>query len=262
MRHRGLCHLLWLSLLLIPQVANAQGSVCHLSRVSAQHVCNAKSSICQVCLSPHGSASEGKAEGQTCAPDLPQSKPLADMKWRCGFQPVPGSFGRADVPGRRGTPTQQQKPWQGSSSLWQTWTQGRGPSCSITSPNQGVLPRQWFVCTKGNCWQFLETLKTSNLFIYFHFSLLRYLWLDCACWGRGILRERHTQTYCSKTILKHFSSSFPLRYGTSATTERVRGEWFDWQTISKPRITQSWLVPLHAPQVTLESHPVSPATLS
>lgn len=73
-----------------------------------QHVCTEKSSVCQVCLSPHGLA----PEGWPCAPDLPRSKPLGDMKWRCRFQPVPGSFGRAGVPGRMGTPTQQQKPWQ------------------------------------------------------------------------------------------------------------------------------------------------------
>lgn len=41
----------------------------------------------------------------------------------------------------------------------------------------------------------------------------------------------------------------------------VCGEWFDWQTIRKPRIIQSWLVRLHAPEITLESHPVPPATL-
>lgn len=159
-----------------------------------------------MCLSPHSSASEGKTEGWACAPDLPQSKSLGDTKWRCRFQPVPGSFGRAGVPGCSGTPAQQQKPSQGSSSLWQTWAQGRGPS-----PNQGVLPGQWF---EVNCWQFLETFKSL---IYFHFSFLTYIWLDCACWGSGVLREGHTQTYCSRTVLKRFSRSFPVRYGASAT---------------------------------------------
>lgn len=57
----------------------------------SQHLCKEKSSVCQACLSPHCSASEGKTEGQASAPDLPQPKPLADMKWRCGFQPVPSS---------------------------------------------------------------------------------------------------------------------------------------------------------------------------
>lgn len=127
-----------------------------LSSALPQRVCSEGSSVCQACLSPHSSASQGRA----CAPVLPQSKPLEDMKcmkWRCRFQPVPGSFGGAGVPVCRGTPTQEQKPWQGSSSLWQTWTQGRGPGGSVTSPNQGVLPGQWFVCSKVNCWQFLET---------------------------------------------------------------------------------------------------------
>lgn len=54
------------------------------------------------------------------APDLPQSKPPDNMKWRHRFQPVPGSFGGADVPGQRGTPTQQRAPRQGSTSLCQT----------------------------------------------------------------------------------------------------------------------------------------------
>lgn len=46
-----------------------------------------------------------------------------------------------------------------------------------------------------------------------------------------MLRERHTQTYCSKTALKLFSRSFPLRYGASAIMGMVCVKWFDWQTI-------------------------------
>lgn len=37
-------------------------------------------------------------------------------------------------------------------------------------------------------------------------------------------RERHTQTYSSKTVLKHFSSSFPVSLVASATKGMACGE--------------------------------------
>lgn len=146
--------------------------LCHLTSVLPQHLRRELSSVSGVCLNPRCSASEGKTEEQGSAPDmppdLPQSKPPDNVKWRRRFQPVPGSFGGADVAGQRGTPTQQRAPRQGSTSLCQTGAQCRGPGCSITSPNQGVVPGRWFVYAKVSCRQFLEAFKTCN----FCFSFL------------------------------------------------------------------------------------------
>lgn len=104
-------------------------------------ICRDLSSVCPTCAeSPHCSASEGKTEQQDSAPDLLQPRLPDDMKLRCRFQPVPGSFGGAGVPGQEGTPTQQQASQHRSSSLWQTGAQSRGSGCSITSLTQGVLP--------------------------------------------------------------------------------------------------------------------------
>lgn len=105
----GVWHFLWLSLqgwglFLIPQVANAQSPVCHLTSALSQHLCSELSSVSGVCLNPRCSASEGKTEEQDSAPDLPEPNPLGNMKQGCRFQPIPGGFGGSGTPGQRWTP--------------------------------------------------------------------------------------------------------------------------------------------------------------